>query len=264
MRPSLVIFIAPSRDLLACVRQRQKPVGVQALFAEATVEALDVGIVRVVAGSGEVQGHAVGVGPQVEHLAGELGTIIDPDGLGDPTLLNEPFENRGDMLSFDTLVALDGQALSGEQVDHRQGSESLAVEQCVGYEVHRPAFVRRQRDRTLRPVDSALMPLGALIPERQTVLPVEPIDPLGVDVPALPTEQHGDAPVTLTHAGVSDLLNALPERRLVGAFGLVLVHRAMQLDYAANPPFSDTIVPTQFVGHHAELGGLHSFFERTS
>lgn len=51
------------------------------LHPEAPIECFDVGFVRGLAGLGEVQRHAVRVGPQIPIPADELGALIDPERL---------------------------------------------------------------------------------------------------------------------------------------------------------------------------------------
>ena len=65
MRPDLVVVSAPSLQLFRRVCKRQEPVGVQTLGPEAAVEGLDEGIVGRLAGPAEVEGDAVGIGPEV-------------------------------------------------------------------------------------------------------------------------------------------------------------------------------------------------------
>lgn len=79
MGPNLVVVSAPSLQLFRRIRKREEPVGVQALGPEAAIEGLDEGVVRRLAGPGEVQGDAMGIGPQVQVPADELGALIDPD-----------------------------------------------------------------------------------------------------------------------------------------------------------------------------------------
>ena len=73
MRPILVVVSAPLLQLFAGICKRQEPVCVQALRPEPPVERFDVGIVCRLAGPGEVQRDVVGIGPQVQVAADELG-----------------------------------------------------------------------------------------------------------------------------------------------------------------------------------------------
>lgn len=81
MRPDLVVVSAPSLQLFGRIRKRQEPVGVQALGPEAAVEGFNERVVGRLAGPGEFQGDATGLGPQVQVSGDELSTLIDPDRL---------------------------------------------------------------------------------------------------------------------------------------------------------------------------------------
>ena len=79
MRPLLIVVHAPILHLLVGVGKRQESVGVQALCPEATVERLDEGVVRRLAGAGEVQFDALRVSPQVQIRTDKLCPLVDPD-----------------------------------------------------------------------------------------------------------------------------------------------------------------------------------------
>jgi len=79
VRPILVIISEPNLHLFGRIRKCQEPVRVQALAAEAAVERLDEGVIGGLARPREVQGDALGIRPQVEVAADELGALIDPD-----------------------------------------------------------------------------------------------------------------------------------------------------------------------------------------
>lgn len=81
MAPDLVVVSTPSLQLFGRIRKRQEPVGVQTLGPEAADEGLDEGIVGRLAGLAEVQGDAMGIGPQVQVSGYELGPLIDTDRL---------------------------------------------------------------------------------------------------------------------------------------------------------------------------------------
>lgn len=78
MGPDLVVVSAPSFQLFSRIRKRQEPVSVQARGPEASVEGLDEGVVRRLAGPAEVQGDAMSVGPQAQVPGDELLALVDP------------------------------------------------------------------------------------------------------------------------------------------------------------------------------------------
>lgn len=66
---------APGLQLFYRICGRQEPVGVQAPGPEAAVEGFDEGLVRRLAGPGQVQGDAVGTG--LQDLVGKIGKGVD-------------------------------------------------------------------------------------------------------------------------------------------------------------------------------------------
>src|SRR5437016_2715490 len=62
-----VVVIAPGLDRQLRLGHRDKPVRVEALVAQATVEALDDGVLRGLPGPDEGQDDPTPVGPRVEH-----------------------------------------------------------------------------------------------------------------------------------------------------------------------------------------------------
>src|ERR1035437_6656758 len=77
MRPDMIVVPLPVADLAPRVSQIQEPVLVQTLIPELAVEAFDVAILHRPARRDEVQLYSVLIRPPVQHLAGELRTVVD-------------------------------------------------------------------------------------------------------------------------------------------------------------------------------------------
>src|SRR5579862_6956510 len=90
VRALAVVLNAPELDLDTRPRQRRKVGLGKAFVAEATVEALDVAVLRGLAGLDEVQSHAVMKRPAVERRRDELWSVVDAQRLGQPVLPDEP------------------------------------------------------------------------------------------------------------------------------------------------------------------------------
>jgi hypothetical protein len=56
------------------------------------------------------------------------------------------------------MIDVDRQAISGVGIHDRQGTESLAVEQRIGHEVHCPDIIGAGKQRQLHPTRSHDMP----------------------------------------------------------------------------------------------------------
>ncbi len=69
----------PILHLRARVVKAHEPIGVQALGPELAIETLDGAVVGRLAGSGEVERHALVVGPQFEVARDELAAVVDTD-----------------------------------------------------------------------------------------------------------------------------------------------------------------------------------------
>src|SRR5688572_13386643 len=110
---------------------------VQALVAEPAVEALDVGVLDRLAGPDEVQLDAALVCPGVQHLAGELGTVVADDAFGQAAYLRDRGEDLRHAETAEGGVDLDGQRLAGEVIDDIKGAKHAAAVERVADEVHR-------------------------------------------------------------------------------------------------------------------------------
>ena len=95
----MILIVVPSErvDLLLCVFERRKPVHVQTLFAEASIERFDSGVVGRLASTTEVEDDAVGVRPQIHRGADELRAVVDADRCRFGAALKNPAQGRGDL-----------------------------------------------------------------------------------------------------------------------------------------------------------------------
>ena len=82
MGADLIVFLPPGFDEAAGFSQGGEPVLIEAFVAELAVEAFDERILCGFAWGGEVQLHAVLPRPVVQDFAGELGAVVERDGLG--------------------------------------------------------------------------------------------------------------------------------------------------------------------------------------
>lgn len=77
MRTALIIIPSPGLDLGPRVGQRQEPVRVQALVAQAAVERLHERVVGGLARPREIERGPVLIGPAVQRLRDELRAVLD-------------------------------------------------------------------------------------------------------------------------------------------------------------------------------------------
>lgn len=124
MRTALVIVLSPGFELSLGVPDGQKPVGAQALLAEAAVERLDGGVIRGLFWPGEVKAHPVGIGPGVQGAGDKLGPIVTANLLLQAAFLDNPLQCRDHILALDALFSLEGQAL-GVKMSRTLSTRSL-------------------------------------------------------------------------------------------------------------------------------------------
>src|SRR5436309_1955218 len=189
VRTALVVGPPPRLDLAPRVGQRQEPVRVQALVAQAAVERLDQCVVGRLARAREVQRDTVLVGPAVEGFRDELRPDVHPNRAWCSAQQCQAADDSHDLLAFDALVDLDRQSLARERIDDRQGPQPAAVEQRVGDEVHRPTLVRPECRRLTLTVCRADVPARPLELQAEALIPVEAVDPFMVHPPALSAQQ---------------------------------------------------------------------------
>lgn len=222
VRPEVIVILPPAFDLLAGIVERQEPVGVQALVPETAVERFDEGVVGRLAWPRIVERDPVVIGPAIQGQRNEFAAVVRLDPLRQAALMLQTLHDRDDILTLELLVNLDGQALLGEIIHDRQRPEAAADEQGIGHEVHAPALVRRRQHHALKPMRRGLAPARALAPQVEPCLPVQAVDALVVDLPALPPKQHVDPPETVTHARGGNFFHAPEQRGIVLLLGSVV------------------------------------------
>lgn len=74
-----VVLATPGGEPGPVIAQGQEPRRIEILLSETGVERLDESVVRGRGGPGEVQSHAVQIGPLVEQAPGELRPVVAAD-----------------------------------------------------------------------------------------------------------------------------------------------------------------------------------------
>jgi hypothetical protein len=137
VRTNVVIVSTPSLAFLPRLVEAQEPVRVQALSSELSVERLDVGIVRRLSRSGEVERHTADEGPQVQLLADELRAVVDTDRFRKPRVCGRALQRRHDVGAPIVLSNVDRRRQPRECVDNRQCADLAAIEKLVVNKVRR-------------------------------------------------------------------------------------------------------------------------------
>ena len=82
VRPMLVVVPAPGGDQDTSLWQARKPIVIQALISEASIEALDERVLRGFPGLDQFELNAMLAGPLVERFAGKFWSLVSSNGLG--------------------------------------------------------------------------------------------------------------------------------------------------------------------------------------
>lgn len=114
---------------------------VEAFVAELGVEAFNERILRGFTWGSEVEFHAVLLRPVVQDFAGELGPVVERDGLGQAVGLGQAIQDGDDASPADGQIRPERGTLPGEVIDEGQGAEAATVGELVMDEVHAPAFL---------------------------------------------------------------------------------------------------------------------------
>ena len=164
-------------------------------------------------------------------MPGELRSIVGKQVFRRPTVLNQPVQNLDDMLATQPLPDFDRQALPAELVDHRQHADWPAIVGPCCHEVVGPDVVGPVRPQPQdRPViEPQAAPFWLPFRYLQPLAPPDPLHPLGVDPPAVPSKQCRDPPVAVAAVlrrqgddvgGQRSLVTADPRQLALGGPGL--------------------------------------------
>lgn len=257
VRANSIVFDPPRLDLAPRVVEAQEPKCVQAFLADAAVEALGEGVVGRLAGARVVQHHAVLPSPQIEIARHKFGPVVDPDALRPAMLAGGSFQRGDDIVTPVGVCHADRRTELGADVDDGQDAQLAAVKQLVGHEVHRPALVWCGCHDAILPQLGGHLPFRIFVAQLKTFLAIEPARALVVDRPALTPQENMNAPISVAHARLGNLANALAQRSLVGTAGPIVIGRAIQRIRPARPPNADPIAIAQMVDDSSGPARLH-------
>ena len=105
---------------------------VQALGPERPIEAFDEGIVSWLAGTAEVDLHAIPVSPEVHGLTGELAAVVTEQRSENGSLELHSVQHSHHILSLEALSCFDRHRLAGVDIDDGQRAEPAAILELIG------------------------------------------------------------------------------------------------------------------------------------
>ena len=123
-----------------------KPVVVQALVSELSVEGFNERVLDGLAGIDEMQVDSVLLSPLLCVLAPEFRSVVNDNFAGLSEGPDQSVKGSGDARSRKAEVSLNAQAFAGEIVHYVKRAKPTAGIQTVAHKVHRPALVHPGRD----------------------------------------------------------------------------------------------------------------------
>ena len=109
---------------------------VEALIAESTIEAFDIGILRGLAWLDECELHTASMRPCIECQTGEFGSMVDPDHLRQRAMLCNAVQYTRHALSRNRGIDLDDDAFPGTVIHHIEAPNASAIRQTIMHEIH--------------------------------------------------------------------------------------------------------------------------------
>ena len=154
-------------------------------------------------------------------------------------------------------------ALSGELIDDGEDPVGAPIGQLVADEIGRPALIRPAGRALCYSLSTAdLLPLHAT--HLQVLLVVQPIDSLGVHLPAFSPQQHGEPLVPVAHVGCRQLAQSQAQSLLQGSRTGVLHRASRNADNPRGTPLWQPVRLLRPPRQPTPLARLYNFFDTIS
>src|SRR5688572_2977077 len=241
VRSGFVVITPPLADDHSSVCEIVEVVIVQAFVSKLAVEALDVGVLRGLAGSNQFQIDTLGISPAIERPAGELRALVGSNRLRQPAELADLGEHPRDILPRDAEIDCDIETLAGKVIDYRQAFDAPAVSERVHHKIHAPGLVGTGRLLQCLPIQHNQLPATTL-PDTQARFAIEPIHFFMVSLYAFTAQKVVNTPVAEPAPGVRQVNHACLKHDILGRL----------LDQPAQRRARNPYQPTS-----APLGDLH-------
>ena len=154
----MIVVISPRSQHRARFVQRSKLMHVQTFVTQSSVEELDEPILRRLAWPDEVELHAAQVTLLIQHLGRKFRSMIDSYRMRQLAFERDLIHRNDDTLPRQTVVSLQGHALTMPFVDHREHPELPPVGQLVMDKIYCPILTGRGRGWDRSPVQTDALP----------------------------------------------------------------------------------------------------------
>jgi len=159
MRPELIVVNLPLVGGTASLKDRYEDLGVEQLVADATVERLDMGVLRRLARIRKAERNAPLGAPSQHRVARKLRPVIEANHFWGAPLEGQVLKAPDDVVAAKRKADFQRQALSRVVVDNIHRPDGSAIGQPIVHEVYRPTFIRAHRRRERRSPDIANLAL---------------------------------------------------------------------------------------------------------
>jgi hypothetical protein len=167
-------------------------------------------------------------------------------GVGPEMFGGNPTQDVDDIGTARLLTRLDRQAFSRKHIDHGQGTKALTGDRLVADKIHAPGDVGRLWLRTRRlPGGRSHVTPWPLRPQLQTILAIQPVHALLVDVDTFALQQNMNTAIALSHAAARQLPNPSSQRILRWPDRGITMGTAVAAGDITAPPFADRIALLQ-------------------
>ena len=195
MGPCRVVIDPPGFDDAPGITETVEEMLIEALVAQPAVEAFDEGVLCRLSRRDVVPLDAGLTDPSQDRMTGQLRPIVGDDHLRRTPLGDEAGQLPGDPHAGQGDIDDHGQGFPGKVIDNAERAEPAAIAEGIRHKVQAPSFIRllRQehgRTRTCRPLASASSLHG------QSLLGIDPVDPLVIGTEALAVQQDTEPAIT--------------------------------------------------------------------
>ena len=173
----------------------------------------------------------------------------------------DPIELASDPDAGDRGVRNQRQALAAAIVDHDEDAQTTAIDELVGNDIERPAFVRRLWDQHWCPRAQGPFPAASTTND-EPFLAVKPEQAFMVHDEALPSQQHVQAPIAEPPALMRQRPKPLSQLGVIRSTRTIAHRHPHAADDFARPPLAHLERRTNMSDSFSLGGGRHHFFAR--
>ena len=150
------------------------------------------------------------------------------------------FQRLHDVFATIAKPWINGRREARKRAHDCQHTYLLPVDRLVVDKIHSPSLIALRRFNPILTQLRFNAPFWRLVPQLKAHLIVKAVNPLGIHLPSLTSEQQMDVRVPIAHPRFCDLLDTFLELGLFIPMSAVLVGRTMRLQHTTDTPDADT------------------------